>query len=80
MHFWYNQISLTISTIRQRSHKMFGFGMPEIVIIGVILLVIFGPGKLPQLGASLGGAIRNFKKAANEEPGKIEPTANEKKG
>lgn len=47
---------------------MFGFGMPEIVIVGVILLVIFGPGKLPQLGASLGGAIRNFKKAANEDP------------
>lgn len=58
---------------------MFGFGMPEIVIIGVILLVIFDPGKLPQLGASLGGAIRNFKKAANEEPKAIEPNANEKK-
>lgn len=43
---------------------MFGFGMPELVIILVIMLVIFGPGKLPQLGASLGGAIRNFKKAA----------------
>jgi sec-independent protein translocase protein TatA len=57
---------------------MFGFGMPEIVIIGVILLVIFGPGKLPQLGASLGGAIRNFKKAANEEPKSINPKDDEK--
>lgn len=58
---------------------MFGFGVPELIIILVILLVIFGPGKLPQLGASLGGAIRNFKKAANEEPKTIEPNANEKK-
>lgn len=47
---------------------MFGFGMPELVIILVIMLVIFGPGKLPQLGASLGGAIRSFRKAAEEEP------------
>lgn len=58
---------------------MFGFGMPEIVIIGVILLVIFGPGKLPQLGASLGGAIRNFRKAANEEPKSINPADDEKR-
>ncbi len=79
MHFWYNQIRLTISTIRQWSHKMFGFGMPELIIILVILLVIFGPGKLPQLGASLGGAIRSFKKAADGEPRTIEPNANEKK-
>jgi len=53
--------------------------MPEIVIIGVILLVIFGPGKLPQLGASLGGAIRNFRKAANEEPKSINPADDEKR-
>jgi sec-independent protein translocase protein TatA len=44
---------------------MFGFGMPELVIILVIMLVIFGPGKLPQLGASLGGAIRSFRNAAD---------------
>lgn len=58
---------------------MFGFGMPELIIIGVILLVIFGPGKLPQLGASLGGAIKSFKKAVDEEPRTIEPIASEKK-
>ncbi|OGU17956.1 MAG: TatA/E family twin-arginine translocation protein [Geobacteraceae bacterium GWC2_53_11] len=51
---------------------MFGFGMPELVIILVILVVIFGPGKLPQLGSSLGGAIRNFKKAAEGEPESID--------
>lgn len=47
---------------------MFGIGMPELVIILVIMLVVVGPGKLPQLGASLGGAIRGFKKAAEGEP------------
>ena len=47
---------------------MFGFGMPELVVIGGVLLLVFGPSKLPQLGASLGGAIRGFKKAAEGEP------------
>ena len=46
---------------------MFGFGMPEMVIIGVILLVMFGPAKIPQLGSSLGSAIRNFRQASVEE-------------
>lgn len=43
---------------------MFGFGMPELMVIGVVLLVVFGPGKLPQLGASLGKAIKGFKEGA----------------
>lgn len=58
---------------------MFGIGMPELIIILVIMLVIFGPGKLPQLGASLGGAIRSFKKAAEEDPKQINPKGNEQK-
>lgn len=43
---------------------MFGFGMPELVVIGAVLLVIFGPGKLPQLGASMGKAIKGFRDGA----------------
>lgn len=43
---------------------MFGFGMPELIIIMIILLVVVGPGKLPQLGQALGSGIRNFKKAS----------------
>lgn len=51
---------------------MFGIGMPELIIILVIMVLIVGPGKLPQLGSSLGGAIRGFKKAAEGEPATIE--------
>ena len=58
---------------------MFGFGMPELIVILVILLVVFGPGKIPQLGASLGGAIRNFKKASEEDGKLINPEEDEKK-
>jgi sec-independent protein translocase protein TatA len=42
---------------------MFGIGMPELVIILVVALVIFGPGKLPEIGGALGRGIRDFKKA-----------------
>lgn len=46
---------------------MFGsIGMPELIVIFVIALVVFGPNKLPDLGKSLGEAIRGFKKALNE--------------
>jgi sec-independent protein translocase protein TatA len=42
---------------------MFGMGLPEIMIILVVVLLVFGPSKLPQLGRSLGDAIGGFKKA-----------------
>ncbi len=46
---------------------MFGIGMPELIIILVIILIIFGAGKLPQIGEGLGRGIRNFKKATKEK-------------
>ena len=45
---------------------MFGFSMPSLIIILVIILVVFGAGKIPELGAALGKSIRNFKDATNE--------------
>jgi len=46
---------------------MFGpIGMPELIIILVIALIIFGPRKLPELGKSLGRSINELKKASNE--------------
>ncbi len=47
---------------------MFGLGMPELIIILVIVLVIFGANRLPQLGEGLGKAIKSFKKGISDEP------------
>lgn len=46
---------------------MFGpIGMPELIVIMVLALIIFGPRKLPELGRSLGRSLNEFKKASNE--------------
>jgi sec-independent protein translocase protein TatA len=42
-----------------------GIGMPELLIILVIILIIFGAGKLPEIGKGLGRGIRNFRKATS---------------
>lgn len=47
--------------------RMFGLGMPELLVILVIILVIFGAGKLPEIGAGLGKGIRNFRRATKGE-------------
>jgi len=51
---------------------MFGIGMPELIIILVIILIIFGAGKLPEIGSGMGKAIRNFK-GATSDPEKKDP-------
>jgi sec-independent protein translocase protein TatA len=45
---------------------MFGIGVQELVIILIIVLIIFGAGKLPEIGSALGKGIKNFKKSMNE--------------
>ena len=53
---------------------MFGLGMPELIVILVIIVIIFGAGKLPEIGSGIGKGIKNFKKATRdeEEPKKID--------
>jgi sec-independent protein translocase protein TatA len=46
---------------------MFGIGLPEALIILLIIVVIFGAGKIPQLGAGLGKGIKNFQRALKGE-------------
>lgn len=62
---------------------MFGLGVPELIVIFVIALVVFGPKKLPDLGKSIGRAMSEFKKAQQEfqasvqsEMKEVEKTAN----
>lgn len=54
---------------------MFGLGVPELMVILVIALVIFGPSKLPQIGSGLGKAIRDFKKGVTEKEEEEAPNA-----
>ena len=59
---------------------MGSLGLPELIIIGIIALLIFGPKKIPDLGAGLGKAIRDFKGALNEpDPPKPDPPKKEEK-
>jgi sec-independent protein translocase protein TatA len=67
-----------------REEHMFGIGIPELVIVLVIVLIVFGAGRLPEIGAGIGNAIKNFKKATiekdEEEPKEIEDKTDHPKG
>jgi sec-independent protein translocase protein TatA len=52
---------------------MFGLGTQELIIIFLIVLVLFGASRLPEIGSGIGKAIKNFKRATNE-PDEIDVT------
>jgi sec-independent protein translocase protein TatA len=57
---------------------MFGIGVPELIVILVIVLIIFGAGKLPESGGAIGKGIKNFKKSVRE-PDEIDVTPDSNK-
>ncbi len=67
--------------VPERRKELGSIGMPELIIILVIALVVFGAGKLPQIGENMGKAIRNFKKATDtQEREEIEATSRKPEG
>jgi sec-independent protein translocase protein TatA len=50
---------------------MFGLGTPELILIGVIVFLLFGAKRIPEIGKGLGGAIREFRDARKENSGDL---------
>jgi len=59
--FFREGVYLKETLLIARSSAMFGLGTSELIIILILVLIIFGAGKLPQVGKSLGQGLRNFK-------------------
>ncbi len=57
--------------------EVFGIGLPELLLIMVIALIVFGPGKLPELGAALGRAVGDFRRASRELTDDLQGTISE---
>ncbi len=57
---------------------MFGLGWPEVAVIGIIALAIFGPKKIPEMGSALGKTLRGFKQEMNKPESEQENTEQDK--
>jgi len=57
--------------------NIFGVGLPEVTVIVILALIIFGPKKLPELGKQLGKTLRSLKTASNEFQNEIDKVINE---
>jgi sec-independent protein translocase protein TatA len=57
---------------------MESIGLPELLVIGLVFIVLFGGKKLPEIGKGIGDGIKNFKAALKGEPEKAETEASEK--
>jgi sec-independent protein translocase protein TatA len=59
---------------------MFGLGLPEVVVISVVVVALFGAKKIPELGSSLGKTIKGFREEMKPDPNKTSSTDTTKPG